>query len=79
MDNKFKQIASFLETLSSETVLNENEEALLLVGGNGEAQKTNVDCINSPCTNNSCINYFCQDGSCRNDGCLNDNCGDLPE
>ena len=74
MDNKFKQIASFLETLSSETVLNENEEALLLVGGNGEAVKTNGVCENDPCSNEPCINSNCHNGNCDNWMCKNNGC-----
>lgn len=74
MDSKFKQIASFLETLSSETVLNENEEALLLVGGNGEAQKTNVGCKNTPCLNSPCGNSTCENNSCTNVECKNEGC-----
>ena len=71
MDNKFKKIASFLETLSSETVLNENEEALLLVGGNGENRKTN-----GGCTNNGCVNPNPDriDNTCTNNGCTNNGC-----
>lgn len=70
MDAKFKKIASFLETLSTENVLNADEEALLLVGGTGNGPSTNNGCTNNGCSNNS--NRI--DSHCSNNGCTNNNC-----
>lgn len=70
MDAKFKKIASFLETLPMEKILNSNEEALFLVGGAGA----------KPVTNNGCTNNGCKpnpdrlDNDCINNGCTNDGC-----
>lgn len=70
MDAKFKKIASFLETLPTENVLNADEEALLLVGGTGNGPSTNNGCTNNGCSNNS--NRI--DSHCSNNGCTNNNC-----
>ncbi|GFI01001.1 hypothetical protein [uncultured Phocaeicola sp.] len=65
MDAKFKRIADFLETLSTQNVLGADEEALFLVGGTGAG----------PATNNGCINDSCTAGSDRTDnGCTNNSC-----
>lgn len=70
MDAKFKKIASFLETLPIENVLNADEEALLLVGGTGDGPSTNNGCTNNQCSNNS--NRI--DHGCTNEKCSNVNC-----
>lgn len=71
MDAKFKKIASFLETLPVEKVLDTNEGALFLVGGNGDARSTNNGCVNNSCKPDP--NRL--DNNCTNNGCINNNCG----
>lgn len=75
MDTKFKVISRFLENLEKENVINEEEQSILLVGGEGFIGKTNVACQNLGCTNNPCyINYGCYNSGCDNEGCRNEGC-----
>lgn len=71
METKFQKIANFIETLAFEEVINENEEALLLVGGAGVVKVTNIQCTNPSCTNPSDtrIDYDCTNVRCTNIGC----------
>lgn len=70
MEAKFQKIANFIETLASEEVINENEEALLLVGGTGGVKITNNGCVNNGCSSSSDR----IDHGCTNNGCTNTTC-----
>ena len=75
MKEKFKAISQFIDKLEKNNFINEQEETLLLVGGEGRALKTNSYCDNGPCMNYSCENSYCTNGgSCHNDDCDNTFC-----
>ena len=64
MEKKFKEIDQFINQLESTNVINEDEQALLLVGGAGIVEKTNTECENFVCdkddtANNRCNNTIC--------------------
>ena len=75
MDTKFKAISRYLENLEKENVINEEEQSILLVGGEGTVGKTNILCNNDGCTNDPCyINYNCNNWFCDNPHCQNSGC-----
>ena len=41
MDSKFQEISRFLDGLEKSNLINDEEQALLLIGGNSPAVKTN--------------------------------------
>lgn len=45
MEKKFKEIDQFINQLESTNVINEDEQALLLVGGAGIVEKTNTETV----------------------------------
>ena len=73
MDSKFKVISQFIEKLEKTNSINDEEQALLLIGGNGTAVKTNGGCTNAYCSNAPCSNTSCDNGdTCSNgSGCVN--------
>lgn len=74
METKFEKISQFIDKLEKSDVINEEEQTLLLVGGEGRALRTNIYCDNG-CTNYSCENSYCTNGgSCHNDDCDNGYC-----
>ena len=62
MENKFQEISQFIEKLEKENLVDENEQSLLLVGGNGSVGKTNTGCKNFICLNNECDDSNCSNG-----------------
>lgn len=73
MDSKFQAISQFIEKLEKTNSISEEEQGLLLVGGNAPAVKTNAECTNAYCDNSPCINSSCNNGNtCSNgSGCAN--------
>lgn len=63
-----KRLPVFLEALPAEKLLNENEEALLLVGGAGNVPTTNNGCSNDSCSGDR-IDNGCTNNGCNNRGC----------
>lgn len=76
MDSKFQEISQFIDKLEKNNLINDEEQALLLIGGQGPAVKTNAGCSNSYCTNDPCLNNSCNNGdTCSNgSGCTNTLC-----
>lgn len=76
MNTKFKKISQFIEKLEVSNVISEEEQTLLLVGGEGHgSMQTNHGCYdmtNKFCDNTGCTNYSCNNGICVNDYCLGD-------
>lgn len=76
MESKFQTISKFLDELENGNLINDEEQTLLLIGGNGNAVKTNGGCTNAYCDNAPCLNTPCDNGStCSNGaGCVNAGC-----
>lgn len=76
MDSKFQAISQFIDKLEKTNSINDEEQTLLLVGGNGVVAKTNSGCTNLICSNAPCINQPCDNGdTCSNGkGCVNAGC-----
>lgn len=75
MDSKFQEISRFLDGLEKSNLINGEEQALLLIGGNSPAVKTNSPCTNNLCSNSPCMNPDgCTNTSCSNVGCTNEGC-----
>lgn len=74
MESKFQSISKFIEKLEKTNSINDEEQALLLIGGNGIAVKTNAPCSNDDCINSPCINSTCGNPACANAGCTNSGC-----
>lgn len=64
METKFQEISQFINKLEKDNLIDENEQSILLTGGNGPVVKTNVDCINFFCSNDNCLNGDCTDVFC---------------
>lgn len=74
MDSKFQAISQFIDKLEESNSIQE-EQAFLLVGGAGNAVKTNAPCSNDTCSNSPCMNSEgCSNAGCSNAGCSNINC-----
>lgn len=71
MNGKFTQIAEFIEDLETQNVINDDEQFLMLVGGNSTGKTTNLGCINPGCTNPSDTR---DDVDCKNVSCVNTGC-----
>ena len=74
MKTKFQEISQFIDKLEKSNVINEEEQTLLLVGGDGHgSMQTNHGCYdmtNKFCDNTGCTNYTCSNEICVNDWCL---------
>lgn len=64
METKFQEISQFIDKLEKDNLINENEQSILLTGGNGTAVKTNASCTNFFCSNEDCLNGDCTDIFC---------------
>lgn len=58
MESKFEKISEFIDGLEESNVIDEKEQAFLLVGGSGSGTATNERCVNTTSCKDS-INPGC--------------------